>query len=83
MIRLSIIKIIPVIVATIAFKAGLPGAFIQRARFGFKNVPMPNIVTIMPTMRSMMFVGSMVSTLVLLLFHRLVFLLQMPLLKMS
>jgi len=78
MIRLSIIKIIPVIVATIAFIAGLPGALIHRARFGFRNAPTPNIVTIAPTMRSMMFVGSMVSTLVLLLFHRLVFLLQMP-----
>jgi len=78
MIRLSIIKIIPVIVATIAFITGLPGALIHRARFGFINAPIPNIATIMPTISSIMFVGSIISTLVLLLFHRLVFLLQMP-----
>ena len=62
MMRLSIIKIMPVIMAIIALILGPPGEFIHRARFGLRNAPMPNNVAIMPLMRSMRFVVSIIST---------------------
>ena len=37
-----IMKTIPIIIDTIALILGPPGAFMNRARLGFKNAPIPN-----------------------------------------
>ena len=78
MIKPNMIRIIPAAIAIIAFIMGDPGALIHRARFGFRNAPMPNKKAIAPEIRSMRFMISIVSTLVLLLFHMPVFLLRHP-----
>ena len=78
MMRLSIIKIMPVIMAIIALILGPPGEFIHRARFGLRNAPRPNKTTITPEIRSIMFAISILSTSVLLLFHTLAFLQHRP-----
>ncbi len=78
MIKPNIIRIIPAAIAIIAFITGDPGALIHRARFGLRNVPMPSKTASAPEIRSMMFVISMVSTLVLLLFHTPAFLPHRP-----
>jgi len=57
-------SIIPTIIAIVAFNLGLPGALIQRAKFGLINAPIPNNITISPTIIRIIFTVSMVSTLV-------------------
>ncbi len=81
--KLTITSIIPIIRAIIDFNLGLPGALIQRARFGFKKAPIPKSNTIAPETNRMIFIVSMLSTSVLLLFHMQVFPLLHPLLLRS
>ena len=48
MINPIIKRINPTINATIAFNLGLPGALINREKFGLKNANRPIIITIIP-----------------------------------
>ena len=49
--------IMPTADAMIAFSSGLPGRFMNRARFVLKIVPIPMSIMIIPTMIRMMFIG--------------------------
>ena len=43
----TITRIMPVMRAIIAFSLGLPGALIQRARFGLKKAPIPKVIQLL------------------------------------
>ena len=48
MIKPTIMKIIPMIMAMMALILGPPGAFINRARLGFRKAPIPNNIGNIP-----------------------------------
>ena len=55
MINPIIKRINPTINATIAFNLGLPGALINREKFGLKNANRPIRITIIPTIITTIF----------------------------